>query len=83
MSMDWVLSKPWLGSLGVVSAGLAVVSSFGLMLHIGVPFIDITASIPFLVLGKSFFRQPYKTVFITNPKALPNVIVPFLYTSNM
>ncbi|XP_013403203.1 patched domain-containing protein 3 [Lingula anatina] len=48
---DWVRSKPWLGQIGVVSAGLAIVSSFGLMLHAGVPFIDIVASTPFLILA--------------------------------
>jgi len=67
MSADWVLSKPWLGSLGVVSAGLAVVSSFGLVLHLGVPFIDMTASIPFLVLGKSFSDSHIKLCLSLTP----------------
>ena len=53
MSADWVRSKPWLGNLGVFSACLAVISSFGLMFHCGVPFVDIVASSPFLVLSKS------------------------------
>ena len=58
LSVDWVRSKPWLGNLGVLSAGLAVVSGFGLVLHADVPFIDIVASGPFLVLGKqSIFHK--------------------------
>ncbi|KAG5201464.1 hypothetical protein JEQ12_004227 [Ovis aries] len=38
-------------SFGVISAALAVVSSFGLMSYIGVPFMIIVASSPFLILG--------------------------------
>ena len=64
MSADWVRSKPWLGNLGVLSAGLAVVSGFGLVLLIGVPFIDIVASSPFLVLGKLYFGRQYNIIFI-------------------
>ncbi|KAI0238225.1 Patched domain-containing protein 3, partial [Lamellibrachia satsuma] len=51
MSADWVRSKPWLATVGVLSAGLALVSGFGLVLHAGIPFIDIVASSPFLILG--------------------------------
>ena len=50
--LDWVRSKPWLASLGVVSAGLAVLSAFGLMCFIGVPYISQNGSIPFLILGE-------------------------------
>ena len=57
MSADWVRSKPWLATVGVLSAGLALVSGFGLVLHAGIPFIDIVASSPFLILGKSSFLQ--------------------------
>ena len=49
---DWVRSKPWLAACGVVSAGLAVVSSFGLLSYIGVPYINVVGSTPFLILGK-------------------------------
>ncbi|XP_070532382.1 patched domain-containing protein 3-like [Ptychodera flava] len=49
--MDCVRSKPWLGVLGVVSAGLAVLSAFGLMGYLGVPYINICASMPLLILG--------------------------------
>ena len=53
MSADWVRSKPWLGPMGLLSAGLAMVSGSGLVFHTGVPFIDIVAASPFLVLGSS------------------------------
>ena len=65
MSADWVRSKPWLANIGVLSAGLAVVSGFGLVLHAGIPFIDIVASSPFLVLGKSSFYKCYNIFIIT------------------
>nr|XP_006814498.1 PREDICTED: patched domain-containing protein 3-like [Saccoglossus kowalevskii] len=48
---DWVRSNPMLGQLGVLSAGLAIVSSLGLMSYCGVPFINVVASMPFLILG--------------------------------
>ena len=53
MSADWVRSKPWLGTFGVISAALAVVSAFGFVLRRGVPFNHVVISGPFLVLGKS------------------------------
>ncbi|XP_022093208.1 patched domain-containing protein 3-like [Acanthaster planci] len=49
--LDWVRSKPWLAGCGVISAGLAVLSSFGLMSYIGVPYINVVGSAPFLILG--------------------------------
>ena len=56
-SADSVVSKPWLGMLGVLSAILAVVSSFGLLMYSGMDFIDIVSIGPFLVIGKvSRFR---------------------------
>uniref|UniRef100_A0A8C2S031 Patched domain-containing protein 3 n=1 Tax=Capra hircus TaxID=9925 RepID=A0A8C2S031_CAPHI len=48
---DCVRNKMWVAVFGVVSAGLAVVSSFGLMLYVGVPFVLIVANSPFLILG--------------------------------
>ncbi|XP_071791021.1 patched domain-containing protein 3-like [Asterias amurensis] len=49
--LDWVRSKPWLAGCGVISAGLAVLSSFGLMGYIGVPYINVVGSAPFLIIG--------------------------------
>ncbi|KAJ8027871.1 Patched domain-containing protein 3 [Holothuria leucospilota] len=51
MMKDWVLSKPWLASSGVLSAGLAIGSAMGLLSFCGVPFNQVVASMPFLVLG--------------------------------
>ncbi|XP_077994794.1 patched domain-containing protein 3-like [Glandiceps talaboti] len=51
MMSDWVTSKPILGILGVISALLAVVSAFGLLLLCGVPFIHLVIGMPFLTLG--------------------------------
>ncbi|NXL01437.1 PTHD3 protein, partial [Mesembrinibis cayennensis] len=46
-----VRNNVWLACCGVVSAGLAVLSSFGLMLFCGVPFVVTVANAPFLILG--------------------------------
>uniref|UniRef100_A0A8I3S545 SSD domain-containing protein n=1 Tax=Canis lupus familiaris TaxID=9615 RepID=A0A8I3S545_CANLF len=46
-----VQNKMWAAAFGVISAALAVVSGFGLMLYIGVPFVTIVANSPFLILG--------------------------------
>lgn len=53
MMTDWVRSKPWLGLLGCVSAGLGVAASFGLCIYFGVEMIGINLAAPFLMLGKS------------------------------
>ncbi|XP_023229976.1 patched domain-containing protein 1-like [Centruroides sculpturatus] len=50
MSNSWVRSKPVLGAASVISAGLAVVSSFGLMSALGIENISWNATIPYLVL---------------------------------
>ncbi|XP_059260539.1 patched domain-containing protein 3 [Mustela nigripes] len=48
---DCVPNKMWTAAFGVISAALAVVSGFGLMLYMGVPFVIIVANSPFLILG--------------------------------
>ncbi|XP_018422992.1 PREDICTED: patched domain-containing protein 3-like [Nanorana parkeri] len=48
---DCVRNKTWVASFGVISAGLAVLSSFGLLLLCGVPFVATVANAPFLILG--------------------------------
>ncbi len=51
-------NKAWVASLGVFSTALAVLSSFGLLLLIKVPFVITVASSPFLILGKIlYFRS--------------------------
>nr|XP_002723263.3 patched domain-containing protein 3 [Oryctolagus cuniculus] len=49
--LDCVRNKMWVAAFGVVCVVLAVVSSFGLMLFIRVPFVIIVANSPFLILG--------------------------------
>lgn len=52
MMADWVLSKPWLGLLGCMSAGLAVAAAFGLSVYLGIEMIGINLAAPFLMLGE-------------------------------
>ncbi|XP_034145131.1 patched domain-containing protein 3 isoform X2 [Esox lucius] len=51
LRFDCVRNKVWVATFGVISAGLAVLSAFGMMLHIGVPFVMTVANSPFLILG--------------------------------
>ncbi|XP_022089525.1 patched domain-containing protein 3-like isoform X2 [Acanthaster planci] len=48
---DWVLSKPWLGLIGVISAGLSILSSIGLLSLIGLGYNEVVSLMPFLILG--------------------------------
>ncbi|XP_023244193.1 patched domain-containing protein 3-like [Centruroides sculpturatus] len=50
MSNNWAKSKPFLGVASVISAGLAVVTSFGFMSVVGVQNSIWNITIPFLVL---------------------------------
>ncbi|KIH59144.1 hypothetical protein ANCDUO_10637 [Ancylostoma duodenale] len=50
--IDWVLSKPIMGIVGVVSALMAIISSTGLLLLFGVTFVDMCTVMPFLSLSK-------------------------------
>ncbi|NXX83217.1 PTHD3 protein, partial [Urocolius indicus] len=49
--LSCIRNNVWLACCGVLSAGLAVLSSFGLMLFCGVPFVVTVANAPFLILG--------------------------------
>ncbi|XP_064018827.1 patched domain-containing protein 3-like [Pogoniulus pusillus] len=51
LRLSCIRNNVWLASCGVLSAGLAVLSSFGLMLFCGVPFVVTVANAPFLILG--------------------------------
>lgn len=53
ITTDWVTSKPWLGLMGCISAGLAVVAAFGLCIYAGIEMISINLAAPFLMLGQS------------------------------
>ena len=46
----------WVAAIGVLSAGLAVLSAFGLMFYIGIPFVITVANSPFLILGKPWCK---------------------------
>ncbi|XP_043823448.1 patched domain-containing protein 3 [Dromiciops gliroides] len=49
--MNHMISKMWVAAFGVISAGLAVVSSFGLLLYCGMPYVLTVSNAPFLILG--------------------------------
>lgn len=51
LRLSCIRNNVWLACCGVVSAGLAVLSSFGLLLFCGVPFVVTVANAPFLILG--------------------------------
>ncbi|XP_069787931.1 patched domain-containing protein 3-like [Narcine bancroftii] len=51
LRFDCVRNKIWVAALGVISAGLAVLSGFGLLLFCGMKFAINTANAPFLILG--------------------------------
>ncbi|KAM6210808.1 patched domain-containing protein 3 [Sarcoramphus papa] len=51
LRLSCIRNNVWLACCGVVSAGLAVLSSFGLVLFCGVPFVVTVANAPFLILG--------------------------------
>ncbi|XP_075067575.1 patched domain-containing protein 3-like [Mixophyes fleayi] len=50
-SLDNVRNKIWVTTFGVLSPGLAIMASFGLLLLCGVPFARTVANAPFLILG--------------------------------
>ncbi|XP_076600167.1 patched domain-containing protein 3 [Chaetodon auriga] len=49
--LDNVRTKVWVASCGVLSTGLAVLSSFGVLLLLNQPFVMTVASCPFMILG--------------------------------
>lgn len=53
----------WVAAIGVLSAGLAVLSSFGLMFYIGMPFVITVVNCPFLILGKIIYGVNNKSIF--------------------
>ena len=57
MMSDWVRSKPWLALLGVLSAALALLSTFGLLSALGTRAVPQVGLVPFLILGK-FYDDP-------------------------
>ncbi|KAM8967154.1 patched domain-containing protein 3-like [Pelodytes ibericus] len=51
MRLDNVRNKIWVTAIGVMSPGLAILTSFGLLLLCGVPFSITVVNAPFLILG--------------------------------
>ncbi|XP_057212410.1 patched domain-containing protein 3-like [Triplophysa rosa] len=51
LRLDCVRTKVWIAVAGVLSAGMAVLVSFGLLLLCGTPFSMTVATVPFLILG--------------------------------
>ncbi|XP_070830928.1 patched domain-containing protein 3-like [Chaetodon trifascialis] len=49
--LDNVRTKVWVASCGVLCTGLAVLSSFGVLLLLDQPFVMTVASCPFMILG--------------------------------
>ena len=50
--LDWVRSKIWLAVFGLISAGLAVMASFGLLTYLEAPFVNELGATPFLIIGR-------------------------------
>ncbi|GMT07468.1 hypothetical protein PENTCL1PPCAC_29642, partial [Pristionchus entomophagus] len=48
--VDWVLSKPLMGIVGVITTMMAIVSAMGLLLLFDVTFVDMCTVMPFLSL---------------------------------
>ncbi|XP_023236013.1 patched domain-containing protein 3-like [Centruroides sculpturatus] len=48
---NWIESKPWMGLIALLSSGMALASSFGVVMYFNQPFAASTGSIPFLILG--------------------------------
>ena len=63
--LDCVRNKVWVALAGVLSAGLAVLTSFGLLLFCGMPFSTPVASGPFLILGKTAILLSQSVIFST------------------
>ncbi|ROL41333.1 Patched domain-containing protein 3 [Anabarilius grahami] len=51
LRLDCVRTKVWVAMFGVVSAGMSVLASFGLLLFCGMPFAMTVETAPFLILG--------------------------------
>ncbi|XP_051577501.1 patched domain-containing protein 3-like [Myxocyprinus asiaticus] len=51
LRLDCVRTKVWVAMSGVLSAGMAVLASFGLLLFCEIPFAMTVATAPFLILG--------------------------------
>lgn len=55
--IDWILSKPLMGIIGVLTTLMAIISAIGLLLLMNVTFVDMATVMPFLSLSKSFSKS--------------------------
>lgn len=53
--IDWVRSKPYVACAGLFNTLISLISSFGLMMLIGIPYNVINTIIPFLIIGECVF----------------------------
>ncbi|XP_067123919.1 patched domain-containing protein 3-like [Centruroides vittatus] len=51
MSNDWLRSKPWLGISACISAGLAIISGYGLTLYMDIECLDFIPASAYIVLS--------------------------------
>ncbi|XP_058879433.1 patched domain-containing protein 3 [Acipenser ruthenus] len=58
MRFDCVRNKVWVATFGVLSAGLGVLSGFGMLLYCGMPFAMTVANAPFLILAQLTATTP-------------------------
>lgn len=49
--VDWVLSKPVLSLLGVINAGMGIITGIGITNLLGIPYNDIVGVMPFLLVA--------------------------------
>ncbi|MFH4975532.1 hypothetical protein AB6A40_002241 [Gnathostoma spinigerum] len=49
--VDWTLSKPVLSFLGVLNAGMGIITGIGITNFLGMPFNDIVGVMPFLLVA--------------------------------
>ncbi|CAI5439952.1 unnamed protein product [Caenorhabditis angaria] len=49
--IDWIVTKPILSILGVSNAGMGIASAMGILTYLNIPYNDIIAVMPFLVVA--------------------------------
>ncbi|XP_023232828.1 patched domain-containing protein 3-like [Centruroides sculpturatus] len=51
---SWIESKPWIGVIALISGGMSLASSFGLVMYFNIPFVVTAGCVPFLIIGKRY-----------------------------
>ncbi|XP_023243599.1 uncharacterized protein LOC111641635 [Centruroides sculpturatus] len=47
---SWIESKPWTGIIALISGGMSLASSFGLIMYFDTPFVVPAGTVPFLII---------------------------------